>query len=930
MNIEINKLLQIKVTDFFILLILVILLAGCASKQMATKQTEKGAVESMASKLITRITTTEDSEAFSVRIKGNQLLTYTSFKQPVPLGVLLYFPKTALGDIKTTYKPISDLVGSINASELTGKGHTSRIEIALKKDASYEVIRQDNDLNIIFKKVSPASTSTEQVIKTQAEKPAAETQTMSAAASTAVAVRLESISSAELADSINIFINADGTIKDYKFFTTTNPARIIFDLFGVKSPFQKKQTIPVGSKWVKTVRHYGYPDRVRVVLDTTARYLSAVSANSSENGLVIQVGSTTKTTAAPAQAEIRAEASPKEVKPLEVDDSRPAWVNRIDFSSEEAGKSTIIIGTTKPIQYKIKKLDEKKLLLTLFNTNIPAYRQRPLITTRFASAVDRITPFQAPKTDKNSLISIELRESVPYVAEQVGDLLMLHFEASSIPPKTLAEAELPDWKKVMVQSTAAVEKIEERKVAKGEPVTGDESYQKPEDFDMDRQQILDLETGEQKGLSFYRPKFIAKYGGEEVTLNFYKTDLNNVFRIFSDISNINFAIDKDVTGEVTLSFANPVPWDQILDLVLKMNNLGRIFEGNIVRIATLKTLQKEEIAKQQKLKAKQAADLQEDHITAFLRINYADASEIAQHIIEYQSQLVRTFEAWAGGTTSIDANTNTIIISAAPVVIKRAKEIVQELDRVPAQVIIEARIVEASNTFSRDLGTQWQITGSPAYDNTSGSHNPKLGGDLAFDMSATNPPISSLGQFGITFLRTAGSQISVINAQIAAAESKGNVKIISSPKILTLDNTPATIKQGLAYPFNMLDADGNTTTTFKDIALELIVTPHVTPDNRISMEITVKNNEIGAVINNQISFTTKEASTKLLVNDGDTVIIGGIRKSTKNDSISGVPGLKDIPLLGWFFKRKFVEDNLTELLIFITPRIVRLEQRDRG
>jgi type IV pilus assembly protein PilQ len=313
MNFEINKLLQIRTTAF-IILIVVILLAGCASNQMTTKQIVKNAVESVASKLITQITTTEDSEALSVWIKGNRLLTYTSVKQPVPLGVLLYFPETALGDINATYMPESDLVGSINASELTDKGHTSRIEIALKNDASYEVVRQDNDLKIIFKKVSPASTSTEPVMKTQAEKPAAETQTMSAAASTAVAVRLESISSAELANSINIFVNADGTVKDYKFFTITNPPRIIFDLFGVKSPFQKEQTIPVGSKWVKTVRHYGYPDRVRVVLDTTARYLTAVSANSSKNGLVIQVGSTPKTAAT--HAELRAVASASALKPL--------------------------------------------------------------------------------------------------------------------------------------------------------------------------------------------------------------------------------------------------------------------------------------------------------------------------------------------------------------------------------------------------------------------------------------------------------------------------------------------------------------------------------------------------------------------------------------------------------------------------------------
>ena len=890
MNYEINKLLQIRTTAFSILIV-VVLLAGCASKQMATKQTEKGP------KIITRITTTEDSEAISVRIKGNQLLTYTSFKQPVPLGVLLYFPETALGDIKTTYMPISDLVGSIKAAELTGKGHTSRIEIALKKDASYEVIRQDNDLNIIFKKASPTSTSTGQVIKTQAEKPAAETQTMSAAASTAVAVRLESISSAELADSINIFVNADGTIKDYKFFTTTNPARIIFDLFGLKSPFEKKQTIPVGSKWVKTVRHFGYPDRVRVVLDTTARYLSAVSAYSSENGLVIQVGSTTKTAAAPAQAEIRAEASPKEVKPLKVDDSKPAWINRLDFSSEEAGKSTIIIGTTKPIQYEIKKINTKKLLLKLYNTNIPKYRQRPLITTRFASAIDRITPLQTRKMKEISMISIELRESVPYVAEQVSDLLMLHFEASSIPPKTLDEAKLPPWKKATMQAMA--------------PTTAFEP-------------AISATAPEISATATAAPQPSGKYTGEKIALNFYQTDIKNVFRILMDVSKKNFAIDKDVSGSVTLTFDKPVPWDQVLDLVLRMNMLGMVYEGDIVRIATKRTLEQEATQRQAELAAQQKTTAQkvatEPLLTEYIAVNYADASaDVLPHIVLTEGR----------GSITVDARNNQIIMTDVAAKIQQAKETVAQIDKVTPQVLIEARIVEAANSFSRDIGTQWTASGTPVYDNTSGSRGPALGGDLAFDMGSSNPPASTLGSIAFSFIRTAGSGL-LLDATIDASESKGLVKIISSPKILTLDNTPATIKQGLSYPFNKLDADGNTTTEFKDIALELEVTPHVTPDGRISMEITIKNNEIGAVINNQISFTTKEASTKLLVNDGDTVIIGGIRKSTKRDGVSGVPGLKDIPLLGWFFKTKSTTDDLEELLIFITPRIVMLDQHNLG
>jgi type IV pilus assembly protein PilQ len=196
-----------------------------------------------------------------------------------------------------------------------------------------------------------------------------------------------------------------------------------------------------------------------------------------------------------------------------------------------------------------------------------------------------------------------------------------------------------------------------------------------------------------------------------------------------------------------------------------------------------------------------------------------------------------------------------------------------------------------------------------------------------FSFSATNPPISSLGSLGINFSKLTGTPWT-LSATIEAAESEGQVKIISSPKILTLDNTEASIKQGLAYPYNKLDADGNTTIEWKDIALELQVTPHVTPDDRVSMEIAVKNNEVGSVINNELSFTTKEANTELLVNDGDTVIIGGIRKSREDTGQSGIPGLMKIPVLGWLFKTESKENQLDELLIFITPRIVQLEKRE--
>ena len=872
MNFKIEKFLKIR-TIIFLLVTLMLFYTGCASNTKAIKETKEDTTESFEQKLITDISTTEDSGSSNVWIKGDSTLTYTSVKQPFPLGVLLYFPETAIDNIDTTYTPASDIVNSIKASELTTKGHTTQIEILIKQDIPYEVTREDTGIKISFKKVSVVSASSDQEpIEEESVQEEKSTEKTIAPAS-----MLESVDTEKLEKSINISINVDGVIKDYKSLTVDNPARIVFDIFNVTSPYKAEQSVPVDSKWVKRIRHYGYPDHVRVVLDTTTEYLSAFSANPVDKGLLIRVGEYTEQPKPSEQEALRAEASNPDNPEPQVKKSNSAWINRIDFSSEDDGKSTIIIGTTTPVKYDIKKIHDKKILLKLYNARLPDYRQRPLITTRFNSAIDRIIPFQMPAMKDSSLVAIELRESVPYFAEQTDDLLMLHFEASSIPPKTLDEAKLPDWKKVVAQSVVEREKEEIEAVKKITP---------------------EAELGQ--------------YTGKKIALNFYDADIKNVFRILMDVSGKNFVIDKDVSGKVTLSLDKPVPWDQVLDLVLKMNRLKMVYEGDIVRIVTNKTYmaeQKEKRAKKdEEQKMKKVEKELEPLITEYIPINYADASaDVMPHIVLSPR-----------GQKTVDARNNQIIITDVTEKIKQAKAIANQIDKVTPQVIIEARIVEASTTFSRDLGTEWGITGGPIDNN-------KLGGDLTLDMFAINPPASTLGTIGVQFSRLAGNQFSLIDLRIRASESNGEVKIISAPKVLALDNTPAHIKQGLAYPYNKLDADGNTTTEWKDIALELEVTPHITPDDRVSMKLTVKNNERGAIINNQTSFTTKEASTELLVDDGDTIVIGGIRKTRKDWSESGVPGLMKVPILGWFFKNQTVSDDLEELLIFITPRIIKLE-----
>jgi len=221
-------------------------------------------------------------------------------------------------------------------------------------------------------------------------------------------------------------------------------------------------------------------------------------------------------------------------------------------------------------------------------------------------------------------------------------------------------------------------------------------------YDIERQKTTDAYTGIRKTLDFYRTETEKKYVGEKIAIDFFRTNIKNVFRIVREVSGENFAIDKDVTGEVTLTLEKPIPWDQVLTLVLKMNKLGLVYEEDIIRVATLKTLAKEEEERKEKLAAKREAENQEELITVFMRISYVDAIEIGKHLVvdgDFSNGQGKSKFNPDRGRVSIDTTNNMIVMSDVARSIKRAREIVQKLDRVTPQVLIEARIVEATNNF---------------------------------------------------------------------------------------------------------------------------------------------------------------------------------------------------------------------------------------
>ena len=321
----------------------------------------------------------------------------------------------------------------------------------MKKDLPYNIKPDAAGLNIEFSKSGKLAAETPPKAP-QAEKAATDPMPEPAKAPAPPATRMTSVSATALKQNVVITIKADGIITNYKSFTISEtPPRIVYDIYKLKSPFKGEQRIAVKSGQVSKIRHFGHSDKIRIVLETNKAYLSKYTARPVDNGLQIYVGQApppVNEEKPGMQASAMAPAEAEKSQPAKYD--KPAWLNRIDFTSEEAGKSAIIVGTTRPVEYRMIKVDSKRLHLRLLNTNLPEYRKRALITTRFQSAIDRITPSYTAKS-KDTVIDVELRENVPYFVKQTGDVIRVNFSASKIPPKPYEDAKLPAWKQVMAE-----------------------------------------------------------------------------------------------------------------------------------------------------------------------------------------------------------------------------------------------------------------------------------------------------------------------------------------------------------------------------------------------------------------------------------------------------------------------------------------------
>lgn len=419
----------------------------------------------------------------------------------------------------------------------------------------------------------------------------------------------------------------------------------------------------------------------------------------------------------------------------------------------------------------------------------------------------------------------------------------------------------------------------------------------------------------------------GQYGGEPISVNFKDIDLKDFFRLVHEISGLNVVVDPAVSGKVTIVL-DEVPWDQALDIVLRNNSLDKQLEGNVLRIATKSTLKKEAEERRDLAKAEAEAVPIE---TMTRTLSYAKASAVRDTLRRFLS---------ARGEILADERSNTLVVRDIPGVFPALNTLMDQLDRKTQQVEIEARVVSATRTFAREIGTQFGFAttaagGRSVFGGLVGNNN--FVSPIERGTSLPPPPLVSSGTNSIPLNTNLGASAPTSGASfahaspnfaldfmISAAESKGVGKLLSRPKVITQNNERAVVKQGTKVPIQTV-INNTISVQFIDAVLKLEVTPQITAEGTIFMEVLVENTAIDEGIPRVMgipALTTQSAETKVLISDGGTVVVGGIIISSQRTDISQVPLLGSIPIIGHLFKRTAVSSNSQELLFFLTPRIV--------
>ncbi len=867
-----------------------------------------------------------------VVISGSRAPTFTVFRLSDPARLII---DLSGADVSAVRGP-RDGVGPINGlsiSQFSDEHATlGRVIVSLADPAHYDVRAAGNDVVVAVHGSSP-----EGAARTEAEpavaRPAAGDKTQVAAEPALVAAprevpgaqqekdvvasrrdeknaahpghRVTALAFAQRGQGTVLHLSTDGEVGTFDEIELANPPRLALDLHGFEKGL-RAQSAP--GNLLREVRFGRHEDKVRVVLEALGAAMPAYSVARTKAGLEVALtpkSSAAPVAAAPEKAESVASVAKREAavvaaKAAPERKARLVSVRDVTFRGDEQ-KGRVVVGVPRGIDYHVTRPDPHTAVLTLGGAAIPKRLERSLDTSAFGGPVKMVSSFAAPgQADSVQIVATLDREAADIVAFDAAGQLTWEFSTEK---RGSAAAEiLLDGRRLAVEEESAETAVR----------TGGFAAEAP------------------NYASSAAPRR-TRYVGRRVSFEFKDIDVHNLLRIIAEVSKKNIIVADNVSGKVTIRLRN-VPWDQALDLILKSKGLDKEEMGNILRIAPAKDMEEERRIAAERAKTAHAL---EPLKVRLIPVNYATAADVSGKVKDLLSDR---------GTMSVDARTNVIIVKDTVDALARAEGLVRRLDTQTPQVLIEGRIVEANTNFAREFGIQWggNINLGPTTGNPTGLSFPSVvrvaGGSTSDGNSGTSdtpnfavnmPAATGTGTGGaLGFIFGSAGGAVALNLRLSAMESTGQIKTISAPKITTLDNHSATIGQGVSIPYQASSGAAGVSTSFVEAKLELKVTPHVTSDGSVLLQINATNNQPnqGFAVGGQPAISKKEATTQVLVKDGDTTVIGGIYTRSTSLNEAAVPVFSKIPILGWLFKKHAESDTRTELLIFITPRIVNRSQ----
>ncbi|MBF0400857.1 MAG: type IV pilus secretin PilQ [Magnetococcales bacterium] len=816
----------------------------------------------------------ETSQGVRIALASNGSLPYQVFALDAPSRLLLTFPGIRL---EPAVQPrMVTLPGVTGIFPMEGADHGSQLEVVLREKTEYTVREREDGLDLtLFTKGTVAQGAQEGGVGNQ-NRPADSVQ------------RIDAVQVAHSGTGTRIHLLGVGDLPEPQTFRLFDPPQIIFDFIGVTGPGVGREVV-VTSQEIKSVRMASEEHKTRLVVDLADPEIQ-FRFDRNDPLPVIYLSRTGQ----------------EGVQPKKVADNvlpPVASVEAVKFTQQgETGLVTIQTGDDGVVLDSHR--EEKQLTLTLKGTHLAGRLshqgsggQRQDVQS-FGGAVKTIDTFMEGK-DTRIVVSLTSPTDQHEIIQQGKTILV------RVKPATV-------------------------EAGNGQPV----------------------------------------YTGAKVSMDFKGIDIHNALRLLAELNHLNLLVADSVKGTVTMRLV-AVPWDQALDLILESKGLGKELQGNVLRIAPLADLQTMADAQ---LLARESKQKLEPIITELIPVSFAKAVEIRDLLLEtdQKSSGPATGNSAAAkgatptpgregnraprllsasGSVVVDQRTNTLIVKDMAVNVAKVREMVAKLDKPIPQVLIEARIVEVGRDSALGLGINWGF-------NYKGSVNANMGvsstatnaylvqqnattltaprpsmanGELASPNVAMLPSSSQMPSWvGSGVNSNLGvhlgslSPLLDLDIELGALEVNGKAKTISSPRVLTANNKEATISQGVRQPYPTESESGGVTYQYIDAALSLKVTPHVTANGFITMEVMAKNNSIKGAVSPGAppALNTREVETQALIKDGQTIVLGGIFQNSQNDSQRGIPELKDIPFLGWLFKNKVTSNNQTELLVFITPRIV--------